>query len=152
SDCHAHWVLGAAVLLAFVWGCRRTLRRPEVAACVACFAGTWLTLSMGFREYALARFVATALPALWIVAAAGLVDVLDRTTWRTWYVTAGGALLAILVAVQLVRLPHLLESEYEVGTEFAPVFDFLAETLPPRSSVLVVGYTDHTSARMLEWE
>src|SRR5204863_6982292 len=65
TDFHAHWIVGVAAFAAFAYGARDALRRPEIAACVACVAWTWLVLSMGFREYPMARFIATALPAFW---------------------------------------------------------------------------------------
>jgi hypothetical protein len=151
SDYHTHWIVGVAVFAAFVWGARHALRRPAVMASVACLLWTWLVLSMGFREYPLARFIATALPALWIVAAVGAADLLRRFPDNRWILSAATASLGLGLGALCARLPSALESEYEVGTEFVPVFDFLAGAVPKKASVLVVGYTDHTSARTLEW-
>jgi hypothetical protein len=66
----------------------------------------------------------------------------------TW---AGAAALTAGLAGQYLALPPLLTAEYETDARFVPVFDFLAETIHPKTSVLVVGYTDHTSARTLDW-
>jgi 4-amino-4-deoxy-L-arabinose transferase-like glycosyltransferase len=150
KDCHAHWIVGAAAFLAFAWGARRTLSAPVAAACVACVAWTWLVLSMGVREYALTRFMAAMLPALWIVAGIGAADVLARVG-RSWLPVAGAAALALGVGVQFARLPALLVAEYETDERFVPLYDFLVESVPPKASVMVVGCTDHTNSRMLDW-
>lgn len=151
ARCHLHWTLGAAVLAAFARGVRETLRRPGVAAAAVCLVWTWLVLSMGFREYANERFIASALPALWIVAAAGAADLLRRAGARPWWPLAGLGLLAAAVGAQFAALPPRMQAEYETDTRFVPVFDFVAASVPPKSSVLVVGSTDHTSARYIEW-
>jgi hypothetical protein len=151
SDYHLHFLLGTLVLVAAAVGARRSLRDAPVAAAAACLLWTWLVLSMGFREYPLARFVATALPALWILAAVGAADVLRRVPDAPWIPAAGAAALALGLGAQAALLPDRLAAEYEVGTDFVPVFDFLAGSVPRRSSVLAVGYTDHTSARTLDW-
>lgn len=150
SEFHAHWALGALVLVAFAWALRHAPRNPALAAAAACLLWTWAVLSMGFREYAMARFIASALPALWIVAACGAADALRRVPARE-AALAGGAALAVLLGAQVGALPRAMASEYEVGDEFAPVFTWLEGAVPPRASVLAVGYTDHTSARTLEW-
>ncbi len=148
---HLHWMLGTLVLVAAAWGARRALHNPPLAAATACLLWTWIVLSMGFREYPMARFVATALPSLWIVAAVGVASVLRRATEVPWLPAAGAAALALGLGAQAARQPQLLAAEYEVGNDFVPVFDFLADAIPRRSSVLAVGYTDHTSARTLDW-
>jgi hypothetical protein len=151
SEGHGHWIVGALAFVFFLWGARRALTDPVAAAATACLAWTWLVLSMGFREYAQARFIASALPALWIVASLGFADVLRRVALPSWVRYLSLALLSGSVVVQAVRQPERLATEYEVGDEFAPVFAFLEREIPPRASVLAVGYTDHASARTLEW-
>ena len=173
-DFHVHWILGAAVLLFFVVGTVRALRDRSgaVAAAAACVGWTWLSLSMGFREYALARFIAPALPAVWIVAAYGAAPLLAKVSERRWFRVVGGAAFAVALVVQLatvrVRLagpeppeiawlvPSATDGpppvEYEVDDRFRPVFTHLTETLAAPASVQVMNYTDHTSARTLEWE
>jgi hypothetical protein len=150
-EAHSHWVIGTLALLCFVWGARRALIDPPIAAAAACLAWTWLVLSMGFREYAQARFIASALPALWIVGAVGFADLLARVTIPRWVRFVSILLLTLSVTAQWIREPRRLTVEYEVGEEFVPVFSFLSSRIPCGSSVLVVGYTDHTSARTLEW-
>jgi hypothetical protein len=150
-EAHSHWVIGVLAFLFFVWGARRVFSDPVTTAGVACLAWTWLVLSMGFREYAQTRFVASALPALWIVGALGFADVLRRVTLPRWVRWVSAAVLVGAFFAQGLRQPRRLAAEYEVGDEFAPVFAFLATEIPPKSSVLAVGYTDHTSARTLEW-
>jgi hypothetical protein len=151
-DYNAHWLVGAVVLAAFVFGARATMRRPEIAASVACFAWTTLVLSMGFREYPLARFIAPALPAIWIVAAVGAAELLRRAGDRPWLPAAGAAALALGLGMQFARQPELLATAYKTDGRFAPVFDFVCDAIPPRASVLVVGYTDKTSARTVQWD
>lgn len=151
SDYHLNAFLGTLVLLAAAWAARRSLRDAPVAAAAACVAWTWLVLSMGFREYPLARFIATALPALWILAAVGAAELLRRVPNAPWMPAAGAAALALGLGAQAAIQPDRLAAEYEVGTDFVPVFDFLAEKIPRPASVLAVGYTDHTSARTLDW-
>src|SRR5262245_19676373 len=60
KQAHSQWVIGALALLFFVWGARRVLLDPAITAAAACLAWTWLVLSVGFREYAHARFIASA--------------------------------------------------------------------------------------------
>lgn len=150
-DFHVHWTVGALVLAAAAWAARRTFVAPALAAAVVCVAWTWFVLSMGFREYAMARFVTSALPALWIVAAVGAADVLRRLPQVRALPVVGGVALAACTVVQFVRLPALVRAEYEVDARFAPVFDFVTRSVPSKASMLVVGYTDHTSARTIEW-
>lgn len=151
TQAHSHWVIGVLAFLCFIWAARRALSDPVIAAAAACLAWTWLVLSMGFREYASARFIASALPALWIVGATGFADVLVRITPPRWIRIVSVLVLTTSVVMQAVREPGRLAAEYEVGEEYVPVFAFLAGEIPPKSSVLAVGYTDHTSARTLEW-
>jgi 4-amino-4-deoxy-L-arabinose transferase-like glycosyltransferase len=151
TDFHLHWTIGVAAFAAFAWGLWERRRNSAVGASAACLAWTWLVLSMGFREYPLPRFIATATPAFWIVAAVGASDVLSRAGSARWLSVAGSLALAAGLAAQMAALPRLMEIEYEIDTRFVPVFDFLADTIRPKTSVLVVGYTDHTSARTLDW-
>ncbi len=151
DEYHLHWTIGVGVFAAFVCGARATLRSPAVAACVGCVAWTWLVLSMGFREYPLARFIAPALPALWTVAAVGLCGRLPRSGGRPSSSAIGAAVLAFGVGAQLAAQPDRLAAAYKTDGRFAPVFEFVADAVPPKSSVLVVGYTDKTSARAVEW-
>jgi hypothetical protein len=150
SDYHAHWIVGVAVLAAAAFGARAALRRPETAAAAACFAWTLLVLSMGFREYPLPRFIATALPALWVLAAVGAAEAMRGARGRAWTAT-GAAALALGLGAQFARQPDLLAAAYKTDGRFARVFEFVGDAIPPRSSVLVVGYTDKTSARTLQW-
>jgi len=152
TDYHLHWTIGVVALCAFLVGLRHALRRPEIAAAVACLAWTTLVLSMGFREYPLPRFIASALPATWIVAAVGSADLLRRIDARRWIAIVGAAALVVGLGMQMARQPTLLASAYKTDGRFAPVFDFVCDAIPPRSSVLVVGYTDKTSARTVQWD
>ncbi len=150
SDYHVHGLLGILVGACFLGGALR-LRRPVVAASVACFAWTWLVLSMGFREYPSARFITSALGPFWIVAGVGAAALLARVGRTRSVAVAGAVVAAAGLFAQVRALPSLVAAEYEVGVEFRPVFDFIEKTVPPRSSVAVVNYTDHTSARTIEW-
>lgn len=153
---HVHWAIGAVVMLAAAAGAWRGLRERNAAivAAAACVAWTWISLSFEFREYAMTRFVAPALPALWICAACGAAPLLRRAAEGRIARAAGWTLLAGgLVACALqVRAGLAPAREYEVDARFRPVFDHLAGTLRPPASVMVVNYTDHTSARTLAWE
>jgi hypothetical protein len=151
SDYHVHWIVGAAVLAAFAFGARAALRSPEVAAATACFLWTLLVLSMGFREYPLPRFIASALPAVWIVAAVGAADLLRRAGDQPWLAAAGVGALALGLGAQLAGQPTRLAAAYKTDGRFAPVFAFVCDAIPPHASVLVVGYTDKTSARTVQW-
>lgn len=151
TEAHSHWVIGVLAFLFCAWRARRALTEPVTAAAVACLAWTWLVLSMGFREYAQTRFIASALPALWIGGALGFADVLRGFSLPRWVRFVSVAVLAAAVVAQAIRQPRRLAAEYEVGDEFAAVFSFLEAEIPPKASVLAVGYTDHTSARTLEW-
>jgi 4-amino-4-deoxy-L-arabinose transferase-like glycosyltransferase len=148
---HVHWAVGAAAFAAFAWGLWARRRNSAVAASAVCLAWTWLVLSMGFREYPLPRFIAPALPAFWIVAATGAADLLRGLGEARWIAAAGCAALAAGVGAQFARQPDRLAKAYKTDTRFVPVFDFIRDAIPPRSSVLVVGYTDKTSARTISW-
>jgi 4-amino-4-deoxy-L-arabinose transferase-like glycosyltransferase len=151
GDYHLHWTIGAAAFAAFAWGVWARRGSSVVVASATCLAWTWIVLSLGFREYPLARFIASALPAFWIVAAVGAADLLPRTEAARWPSIAGVVALAGGLAAQMATLPAALAAEYETDARFVPVFDFLADTIRPKTSVLVVNYTDHTSARTLAW-
>ena len=151
SEAHSHWAIGSLALIFFVWGARRVLTDAPITAAAVCLAWTWLVLSMGFREYAHARFIASALPALWIVGAVGFADVLARVAVPRWVRFVSLTVLTLSITAQWIREPDRLATEYEVGEEYVPVFEFLSSEIPRGSSVLAVGYTDHTSARTLEW-
>ena len=151
NEDHSHWTIGWLVFIFFAWGARRALSHPVTAAAAACVAWTWCVLSMGFREYAQSRFIISALPSLWIVAALGFADVLARLSPPRWLRYVSLVVLGASIAGQAIRLPRMLGAEYEVGEEYVPVFAYLNSQIPAHASVLAVGYTDHTSARTLEW-
>lgn len=154
EEFHVHWTVGAAVLLLFVVGTVRAAIRREgvVAAAAACVLWTWLSLSMGFREYALGRFIAPALPALWIVAVYGVAPAFARVGERTWFRVVERVVLFAGLGAQVFAVRERLPAEYEVDDRYAEVFAWVTETLPPPASVMVMNYTDHVSARTLAWE
>jgi hypothetical protein len=85
------------------------------------------------------------------VAAVGAADLLRRLPDARALPVVGATALAVGVGAQVAVQPTLLAAEYETDARFAPVFDWLAETIPAKASVAAVGYTDHVSARTLEW-
>jgi 4-amino-4-deoxy-L-arabinose transferase-like glycosyltransferase len=155
ADFHVHWLLGAPVLLLFGWALRpRALlfSRPVLAASAACVLWTWLVLSMEFRQYSLARFIATALPPLWALAAVSADELLRRAPRRVAGTGAGLVLGVAVIVAQLALVPGRVEREYEVDDRFAPVFAFVVENVGAPASVACVNYTDHVSARTFVWE
>lgn len=146
---HLHWIVGAAVMLVAAWGALSNRHNAVLTAAAACVVWTWVVLAMGFREYALDRFIATAMPPLWVLAGAGASS-LARRLYPQRFVRARVTLAIVVTLVaQCVALPRRLTEEYEVDARCAPVFTFLADTISGPADVLAVGYTDHTSARML---
>jgi 4-amino-4-deoxy-L-arabinose transferase-like glycosyltransferase len=154
EEYHVHWTVGTLALVLFVVGTVRAVRQRNGAAAgaAACVVWTWLSLSMGFREYAMARFIAPALPAMWIVAAYGAAPLVARVAASTVALVVERVLLLAALVAQVLLFRAKLEAEYEVDARFRPVFAWLRETLPARASVMVVNYTDHVSARTLVWE
>lgn len=153
DDYHLHWTLGTATLLAALAGFfrRRLLERPGLIACGLLIGWTWFVLSMGFREYTLARFIATALPAIWAVAAWIVPALAERLPSPR--VAAGLGVLAAAgsVGAAVVVVPPAQQAEYEIDERFNPYFDFVAEQIPDRASVMVINYTDRTTARHIGW-
>lgn len=151
---HLHWTIGAAVLALAVGGAVRGIaeRNAGIVAAAACAGWTWISLSMGFREYALDRFIAPALPAIWITAAAGAQPFLDRGTRGKLRAAAESLLLAAGLAAQVIVVRTRLPLEYEVGTEFRPVYDHVLRTVPGPASVILLNCTDHVSPRTLLFE
>ena len=152
---HVHGIIGVLAMLFGVWGLVQNRRHPVAIAAAACVAWTWLILSMGFREYALARFIASALPALWILTGLGLADAVKRLppalSPRLLGTLAIACGLGGLTA-QFVNLPDDVHAEYEIDARMVPVFQFVTASVPGPASVLVVNYTDHTTARTIHFD
>ncbi|MCG3134635.1 MAG: hypothetical protein HMLKMBBP_01949 [Planctomycetes bacterium] len=152
-DYHVHWTVGAAVFALFLAGVWKLFRTRETAGvpAAAVLLGTWLMLSLGFREYALSRFIANALPGLWIVAALGAAPLLRKVPSTPAGQGATALLLAGAFGAHVLMLPARMRDDLENDGRWAPVFAAVLEKLPRPADVLVVNYTDAVSARTLEW-
>lgn len=150
---HVHWTVGIAVFLLFLAGLWRLvrIREPAGVPAAAVFGGTWLMLSLGFREYALSRFIANALPGLWIVAAVGAAPLLRRIPATSAGQRGTALLLLAGFGAHALMLPARMKDDLENDGRYAPVFAAVVDRIPRPADVLVVNYTDAVSVRTLDW-
>jgi len=152
---HASWVIGAAMVIGFVFSLRK-IRNPAVRLFVVQIALglVMMTIKLDNRP----RYIISLVPSLWLLGSSGLLDIVDRLKRHFNRAKCGQALAfvalsaaAVLFVGSVVKLYQsypdtLVRLNYTSSEKLVPVYGYLAEKAGPRGRLAVFGSWDYANS------